>query len=92
MEVADYLKEIVTPMLKHPDNFIVITTKDDMGILLSVDVDTEDMGILIGRAGETAKAIRHLVRIVGLVSNARVSVKVNEPKNSTHVEMFNTKI
>jgi len=79
MEVSDYLKTIITPMLKHGDSITIIETQDPMGVLLSVTVHKEDMGILIGRSGETAKAIRHLVRIAGMVGEARVSVKINEP-------------
>jgi predicted RNA-binding protein YlqC (UPF0109 family) len=40
--------------------------------------------VVVGKAGETAKAVRHLVRIVGIRSNARVSVKINEPMGSTY--------
>lgn len=84
MEVSDYLKTIVNPMLRHPDELRVTEKHDDMGVLLTLDLNKEDMGIIIGRNGETAKAIRHLVRIVGIANNARVSVKINEPEGSTY--------
>ena len=79
MEVSDYLRIIVAPMLKHRDSITIIETQDQMGVLLSITVHKEDMGVLIGKAGETAKAVRHLVRIAGMVKEARVSVKINEP-------------
>lgn len=55
-----------------------------MGTLLTLIVAPEDMGPVIGRAGETAKAIRHLVRIAGVREGARVSVKINEPDGSVY--------
>jgi len=79
MEVSEYLRTIVTPLTKHRDSITIVESKDDMGILLSLTVHKEDMGLIIGKAGETAKAVRHLVRIAGMVGDARVSVKINEP-------------
>ncbi len=84
MDVTDYLKLIVLPMLKEPNSFTVVESKDDMGVLLTVDVHKDDMGIMVGKGGETAKAIRHLVRIIGVLQQARVSIKINEPFGSTY--------
>jgi predicted RNA-binding protein YlqC (UPF0109 family) len=84
MPISDYLSAILTPLLNHPEALTVTETQDQMGILLSVMVHKEDMGVVVGKAGETAKAVRHLVRIVGIRSNARVSVKINEPMGSTY--------
>ncbi|MFZ2621290.1 MAG: KH domain-containing protein, partial [Minisyncoccia bacterium] len=42
-------------------------------------VNQADMGIIIGREGNTAKAIRTLLRVVGMKNNARVNLKINEP-------------
>lgn len=80
MEVSEYLVTIIKPMVKHPHCVTVSESQDPMGVLLSVDLHKEDMGIVVGKAGETAKSIRNLVRIVGFTSGARVSVKINEPK------------
>jgi len=51
-----------------------------MGVLLSLKVHPEDMGQVIGRGGATARAIRALLRIVGLKSRARVSLEIEEPE------------
>lgn len=84
MPVNDYLVSIITPILKSPEGLSVSESKDDMGILLTVKVNKEDMGAIVGKLGETAKAIRHLVRIVGLKAGARVSIRINEPDGSTY--------
>ncbi len=41
------------------------------------------MGKIIGRDGNTAKAIRTLLRVVGMKNNARVNLKINEPEGSS---------
>jgi hypothetical protein len=51
-----------------------------MGVLLSLKVNPEDMGQIIGREGSTARSIRSLVRIVGLKNHARVNLKIEEPE------------
>lgn len=84
MLAIDYLKAIVQPLLRHPDNFSVVETQDAMGVLLTVNVHKDDMGIIVGKGGETARSIRHLARIVGVFNSARVSVRINEPSGSTY--------
>ncbi len=82
MTPEQYLTNIITPLLKSPGDFSVVTSSDDMGTLLTISISKEDMGGIIGKAGETAKAIRLLLRIVGIRNQARVSMKINEPEGS----------
>ena len=58
-----------------------------MGVLISLTVNPADMGKIIGRMGNTAKAIRTLLRIIGMKNNARVNLKINEPEGSTRPEV-----
>jgi len=83
MQPDQYLTSVITPLLKHPEEFSVSTSTDEMGVLLTISLHKEDMGGIIGKAGETAKAIRLLLRIVGLRNQARVSMRINEPEGST---------
>ena len=43
------------------------------------------MGKIIGRSGATAKAIRTILRVVGMKNDARVNLKIEEPEGSTRV-------
>ena len=79
MKVKEYLTAIITPILKNPNALVIIESQDAMGVLLTMTVHKEDMGLIVGKSGETAKSIRNLVRIVGLTEGARVSVKITEP-------------
>lgn len=74
-----FLEYIVTALVTNPDDVRVVETRDDMGVLLSVDVNVNDMGLVIGKMGATAKALRTLVRVYGMKHGARVSLRINEP-------------
>ncbi len=76
----DFLENIVKSLVDHPEDVKVDRKVDEMGVLLSLKVNPEDMGQIIGREGSTAKAIRNLVRIVGLKNHARVNLKIEEPE------------
>jgi len=74
-----FLEYVVKGLVDHPDEVKVDRSVDEMGVLLTLDVNHEDMGKIIGRSGNTAKAIRTLLRVVGMKNNARVNLKINEP-------------
>ena len=76
----DFVEYLIKQLVNKPESVIVTRTVDEMGVLLSVKVDKDDMGLLIGRAGSTAKAIRTLARIVGMRNNARVNLRIEEPE------------
>jgi len=79
MKDAEFVEYVVKSLV---DNLSVVKIErkvDEMGVLITVDVAPEDMGKIIGREGATAKAIRTLLRVVGMKNNARVNLKINEP-------------
>ncbi len=76
----DFLEYIVKGLVDNPDDVSVERKVDEMGVLLSLKVNQEDMGQIIGKAGSTARAIRNLIRIVGLKNHARVNLKIEEPE------------
>lgn len=79
-EDQQFLQTVVTSLVDHPDDVKIDRTVDEMGVLLTLDVHAEDMGKIIGRSGNTAKAIRTLLRVVGMKHDARVNLKINEPE------------
>ena len=80
----EFLEYVVRSLVDSPDDVKVSRVVDEMGVLLTLDVNAQDMGKIIGRSGNTAKAIRILLRVVGMKNNARVNLKINEPAGSTH--------
>lgn len=77
--LADYLHSIVKPLTPNGEPHVDLKT-DDMGLLLTLTVPDTDFGKVIGRGGETIKAIRTVVAAVGMTSKMRVSIKVNDPE------------
>ena len=74
-----FLEYIVKSLVTRPDDIKIKRTVDEMGVLMTLDVHQDDMGKIIGRGGNTAKAIRILLRVVGMKNNARINLKINEP-------------
>jgi hypothetical protein len=79
----EFLEYLVKSIVDHPDDVKVDRKVDEMGVLLSLKVNPQDMGQVVGREGSTAKAIRTLLRIVGIKNNARVNLKIEEPEGSS---------
>ena len=78
----EYVEYVVRGIVNHPEDVKVERTVDEMGVLLTLHVNPEDMGYVIGRQGQTARSIRTLLKIVGAKSNARVNLKIYEPEGS----------
>lgn len=76
----EFLEVVVKALVDNPSDVKIARTVDEMGVLLTLEVNPADMGKVIGRMGNTAKAIRTLLRVVGMKNNARVNLKINEPE------------
>lgn len=75
-----FLEYIVKGLVDNPDKVAIKRVVDEMGVLLTLTVAPEDMGKIIGKAGNTAKSIRTLLRVVGMKHDARVNLKIEEPE------------
>jgi hypothetical protein len=78
-----FVETLVKALVAHPEDVRTDRTVDEMGVLLTLHVNSEDMGYVIGRQGQTARAIRTLLKVVGAKNNARVNLKIHEPEGST---------
>ena len=88
MQDADkvFLEYVVKALVDNPNDVKIDRTVDEMGVLITLTVNPADMGKIIGRMGNTAKAIRTLLRIIGMKNNARVNLKINEPEGGMRPE------
>lgn len=75
-----FLEYVIKVLVDKPEAVKIDRKVDEMGVLMTLEVDPIDMGKIIGRQGNTAKAIRTLLRVVGMKMNARVNLKINEPE------------
>lgn len=76
----EFVEFVVKSLVDHPDDVKIERGVDEMGVLLNLKVHPEDMGQVIGKNGSTARAIRTLLRIIGLKNHARVNLKIEEPE------------
>ncbi len=79
----EFLTYLVKAIVAHPEDVTSERIIDERGVLLTLKINAEDMGYVIGKMGQTAKSIRTLLKIVGAKSNARVNLKIEEPEGST---------
>src|SRR3989338_9331809 len=84
---VEFLEMVVKALVDNPQDVKTNRTVDEMGVLITLDVNSADMGKVIGRSGNTAKAIRTLLRVVGMKHNARVNLKINEPAGGQRARM-----
>lgn len=79
----EFLEYIIKNIVGNPDDVKVDRIVDERGVLLSLHINPADMGYVIGRQGQTAHAVRSLLKIIGAKNNARVNLKIVEPEGST---------
>lgn len=79
MEDKDFLETIVKAIVDKPQDVVVERTIDERGVLLTLKVNPEEMGKVIGKQGQTARSLRTLLRIIGNKNNSYVNLKVYEP-------------
>jgi len=80
-----FLEYVIKALVDNPQEVKISRTIDEMGVLLTLTVNKDDMGKVIGRSGATAKAIRTILRVVGMKNDARVNLKIEEPEGSERV-------
>lgn len=76
----EFVEYIVKSIVSHPDDVSTERKVDEMGVLLILKINPEDMGFVVGRQGQTARAIRTLLKIIGAKNNARINLKIEEPE------------
>jgi len=82
MEKPSYqeiLEKILERLVNNPQDIKVQRLIDEMGVLLKIKLHPQDMGLVIGRKGETIKAIKTIVKAIGTKNHARVNIKIEEP-------------
>ncbi len=81
-----FVEYIVTAVVEHPDDVVVERIVDEKGVLLTLTVNPEDLGRVIGRRGVTAQSLRTLLRALGTKNAARYNLKIvnnDNPSDST---------
>ena len=70
------LTDIAKAIVDSPDEVTVVQTEDENGINLVLSVAPDDMGMVIGKHGKIAKAIRSLIKAAAGNTSKRVNVEI----------------
>ncbi|MDD3773793.1 MAG: KH domain-containing protein [Patescibacteria group bacterium] len=81
MEKVDqeFVEYIVKSIVDHPEDVSTERVLDEMGVLITLKVNDEDLGKVIGKRGQTINSIRTVLRAMGMKSKARINLKLEEP-------------
>ena len=79
-----FVEYIVKTLVNNPDKVSVERKIDEKGVLLSLTVDPEDVGRVIGRRGATAQSLRVLLRALGTKQDARYNLKIVNTDEEGH--------
>jgi predicted RNA-binding protein YlqC (UPF0109 family) len=81
-----FVEYIVKSLVENGDDVVVDRIVDEKGVLLTLTVNPEDLGRVIGRRGVTAQSLRTLLRALGTKNSARYNLKIvnnDNPEEST---------
>lgn len=78
-KVQTWLAQILSGLTSHPEQIVITRKDDEMGVMYTVDVHSEDIGKVIGKTGNVAKAMRTVLRSVGYFHGMRASMLINAP-------------
>lgn len=71
-----FVEYIVKSLVNNPDDVTVERIIDEKGVLLSLTVNPDDLGRVIGKRGVTAQSLRTLLRALGTKNDARYNLKI----------------
>lgn len=80
--MKDLVTYIVSNIVNKPESVSVSEEKDGSEVRLTLSVDPEDMGIVIGKAGQTIKAIRKVLTVRAIADNVRVTLQLADPQQA----------
>lgn len=76
-----FLRFVLEALVDDKDQLVIDGRTDELGVLLTVKVSDRDMGKLIGKGGQTVKALRTLLRLLGGTEQQRINLKILEPED-----------
>lgn len=81
--MKDLLNFIVTNLVTKPEAVVIDEQNEDGNVILNLTVDPTDMGLIIGKSGQTIRAIRKLLTVRAIAENVRVNLQLTEPSSET---------
>ena len=76
INLQETLADIAKAIVDSPDEVRVTQTEDERTVTLTLTVAPADMGMVIGRHGRIAKAIRSVMKAASANTGKRVTVDI----------------
>jgi len=76
MKEVEFLQFIIENLVSNPDDIKIEKTDDELGTLLTLSLNKDDMGIIIWKWGNTINSIRSILRLLGVKLDKRINLKV----------------
>ena len=76
IELSTVLANIAKSIVDRPEQVVVTEQTEGNEVLLTLSVAEEDMGMIIGKRGKIAKAIRTVMRTISKIDDRKVTVEI----------------
>jgi hypothetical protein len=76
MKEVDFLQFIVENLVDNKWDIVIERTEDELGVLLTLKVNSDDMGIIIWKSWNTINSIRSILRLFWMKIDKRLNLKV----------------
>ena len=76
--LKEILADIARAIVDHPDDVVVLQEEKGDEVVLSLNVHADDMGVVIGRHGRIAKAIRAVMKSAATNCGKKVNVEIKD--------------
>ena len=74
--IEEWLRHILEGLVDHPEDIVIDTKNDELGVLFTVTAHADDRGKLIGRKGDHVNALRVILRTYGYKQDVKASLKI----------------
>ena len=78
MQEVEFLQYLVENIVEHVADIKIESRDDELGTLLTLEVNKEDMGIIIGKKWSTVNALRSILRLQWMKIGKKITLKVIE--------------
>lgn len=76
--VLELISFVVINLVEHPDDVVVDVVRKQDRVVFQVRVHQEDLGKVIGKGGQTARALRTLLTAASAQTDQRVGLEIVE--------------
>lgn len=77
LKINELLLNLVKPIVKYPNDVKVTEGKEEDLLVLTLDVNPDDIGRVIGKSGKNATAIRTLLFAAASLESIKVQLNIN---------------